>query len=273
MWFFGGEFGDRKADAWMYQVPPPPPPPPASGLPPTQPTAAPAGAPIFVQTPLQAPNLPPFFSPLGGSVICLPPQPPNSVCFDGVWIVNASIVVTDRSPITISNPIRVIGNFTISGNNATVAISITSSATTAVTIDGCVTFSGTLNVSIDSTVSLPPGAVSIPIASFQGYCGGQPTQFTSVSTNTGCRKVTSTEATYTDRSLVLLLNGVDDSGCRAPAEGANSGLSTPIIGGIAAAAAVVVVGLIIGLVFLFRRKLIPSYRTSASLRKMRGSTR
>lgn len=177
-----------------------------------------------------------------------------------IWTLPVSL----NSSTTITTPVIILGNLTITNPATTITISpnITLGNGTTVTVQGCVTFAGTLQVLLDRNANYAPGTV-IGLIGFEGYCGGQPTKFGTETVTAGCRKAQA-QLSYDTKSLSLVLQSFDDSGCSAPV--ANSLNLGAVVGGSVAGGVVLIAAIIIIVLFA-----VPSCRSRVfPFKEMRG---
>lgn len=214
------------------------------------------------QIPAQQPVPPPPRSLLQSpTLICPPPRPLNATCTPSGWVVTGSVIVPPGTTITFPSPTVIVGNFTLGTGSV---VNLTGTAV-PITVQGCITFDGTLGF---QGSDLGSGSVNLTLIQFDGYCGGQKTEFRSATIDLGCSKLKPgvSPLVYEQRSLSLLLTpqDIDTSGCStAVAEGA---LSTGAVVGIAVGAGALVV-LVIALVLWFgRHRIIPYYKQERAMR-------
>jgi hypothetical protein len=235
---------------------------------PPQNSAIPVGssAPLGLSTP--------FSPPLSSSAIptitvCIPPVPLNAVCGPSGWIINNTVVVTPGSTVIITSPTTINGNFSTSPGS-TINITLTQGGAPLV-VAGCVEFAGALNVQFSQPTQT---GANMPLITFDGYCNGTRTTFTTTQISLGgCAKLkpTATNALqYSDTSLSLIFGAedIDSSDCSSNVSG---GLSTGAIAGIAVGAVFFVLIIIFIIVWVKRDKIIPYYRSRADLRKKQSN--
>jgi hypothetical protein len=106
---------------------------------------------------------------------------------------------------------------------------------------------------------------------YSGYCDGNPTGFTSFHLTTGatydCKSVNYLALQYEPTALYVVFGDVLDR-CSS-GESVIGGLSSAGLVGILMGVIVLVVIVIIVIIYVFRDKLIPSYKMEAELKKMR----
>lgn len=298
---------ERLQDMWEYRsasgpAPGPPPSvsppvqPPLSAPPPeASPTASPKASPVAQAPSGQSPSGP--APPLGSENIpsapptqaASPPPPPtsscntkppsaNSFCLDGEWVQpNGTVkidVVANRTgnvQLEFPEPITISGNFTIASPRVSTTITVTSGAT-PLTIGGCASFNGALAVVIPPTETGSVSNNSFLIATFEGgYCGGTISPFTSLTVDSGCKDFRGPSLQYNAKSLSVVFTSVVDT-CSPDGSAIAAGLPAGALIGIIVGAVIAVALLGIALVFIFRAKIVPSYRTEAKLRKLKSGT-
>lgn len=190
--------------------------------------------------------------------------PPGSTCVSGI-VLNGNNTV-----VVISGPTVIFGPF-IGSRNTTTSITLGNSSATPLDVRGCAAFDGVLNLTLSEAVVQSGQNQSITLISFEGYCEGNQTRFSSLTINTGgCQMVSTSELQYSARSLSLVLGDFDKSRCGGTSnDGVTSGgLSPGAIGGIIAAAVAVLLVVSAVLVWRFRSKIIPSYSMARATRRL-----
>jgi hypothetical protein len=211
---------------------------------------------------------------------CVPPAPtPLSFCTTTGWAQNGNLLIDGswqagsnssapssapiRTIVVISSPLQVTGNINIEGN-VTLRLGSTSATITAT---GCFIVSGgSLILNVTSEAS----NLNVTVITFEdGYCEGNKTRFESVRVDVEgappCEQTAAT-AEYYEKSIAVIYT-VDRSGCSANAT--PDGLGTPlwiigpIVGGIIALLAIILI-----IVFLLRKRVIPSYRMEAKAEEL-----
>jgi hypothetical protein len=153
---------------------------------------------------------------------------PESVCYNGVWIVPNSVIIQGKN-VSITSPTLISGDLVILNGSSTVSITPTDPTRPLLTIDGCVTFKCVLEIKLTSS-ALSNGVQNISLLSYGDYCNGNATQFSSYQVNTDCGTVTSSRLDYSSRSLSLVFDGYDPSACSAAAGGLTPATIGIIIG-------------------------------------------
>lgn len=179
-----------------------------------------------------------------------------------------------NSTIQIDIPIRIPGNLTVQATTSTLAIAPTALAaaqlgnSSLVSVAGCVTFSGVLEVSLAANTTITSDT-TVNLFSFDGYCGGQQTRFSSESVTIGCRKVQATFNYYPKLLSVVISPNFDDSGCANAKTDAQVSLPVSAIAGGAVGGLILLVAIVVLVILLAvpacRRKVFP-YRESRKLK-------
>lgn len=227
----------------------------------------------------------------------LPPPASNAVCTVAGWVISGDVILGPSAPtalgtptapvngsgtvvVVVTAPTTVVGNLVITGNVSSTPVIIQLKPAAFLNVTGCVTLSGNLSIEVSSTT---PSGTEISALSFQGgYCGNQTTRFDGVTVvRTGapeCEQATATPE-YRPTSLAIVMS-FSTAACVAttnpdgsPSFGSNYIIADgfqiwmigPIIGGV-----VLIVGATILLVFLLRKKIIPAYRATMQMRKLRN---
>lgn len=228
------------------------------------------------QSPVQSPARPPALVPLpipraappSNDGSCAGVGPINSYCDNGVWVVNSTVIV--NATIVVGGPVVIRGNFSVSSPNATVIIVFAKPPTSSepvVSVQGCATFQGLLNVSIPSSFNITN---TVQLVAYNGYCSGVPTRFDQFLVDLGCRKASSTSLEYNDRSLSLVFSDLDESECNRGVVTQSLSLSTAAIAGIAVGATFLVVAVLIGVGIGCRHRLVPAFRLGTQSRSLRA---
>jgi hypothetical protein len=169
-----------------------------------------------------------------GLAIC-PPNPNScsgaspfsgAVCYNGRWIIPSSIILQGNN-VSISSPTSIAGDLVILTTNSTLSVKpLAGSSGPLVTVDGCVTLNGLLEVSLNkSSLTGAPGTVDL--LSYGGFCNGNESRFALLLIDTECGNLTNARLDYRSRSMVLLFDGYDASSCGGSAV---SGLSPTTLG-------------------------------------------
>jgi hypothetical protein len=162
------------------------------------------------------------------STSCVGSAPfPASVCFNGVWIVPNTVIIQGRN-VSIISPTSISGDLIINGTS-TVSLAPTDPTRALLTVDGCVTFNGVLEIKLTSS-ALSNGIRNISLLSYGDYCDGNATQFSSFQVTAECGNITSSRLDYSSRSLSLVFDGYDASSCSAAAGGLTPATIGIIIG-------------------------------------------
>jgi hypothetical protein len=165
---------------------------------------------------------------------CAGTQPDGSICSYGRWVIPGPVTVngtTTLPRVTISGSLIILGN-------GTITTVIVQDKNTTLTVEGCVTFAGTLNVSLQN---LPTQSDSYEIASFGGYCDDVATRFARVEVYSPCGEVKGATVSYNERSLVLTFDVGFSDGCKN-GSGVEGGLSSTTVG--------IIIGCVVGGVVL-----------------------
>lgn len=193
----------------------------------------------------------------------------NAPCVSpGVWFLSGSVVITPTAPITITGNTTVQGNLTVPlGTTITVRVG------SVVTVDGCVTISG--NLVVDASGRTISNGSQIDLINFNSSCNGT-TDFTSVTvsgaTLAKCQSVSANDVLST-KGLSLVFQVTETPNCDGTpgttVPGGESNNQTAIIAGSIAGAVLFlfIVGFI--LLYVFRARIIPSYRMTSRMRKIR----
>jgi hypothetical protein len=195
----------------------------------------------------------------------------SAVCYENRWVVFDSAVL--NATLSIERHIVFNGNFTMDRySSARLAINLTSlrSPEPVISISGCASFAGTLQLMGDSTIF----DSNLTVATFTGYCGGTITRFREiiVTVPDECDGAVPVDSNYGHNSLTLMI-GSRHNPCDLPPNSAIvPGNEAPfpvaaLVCGVLAAVLVVTLGAML-LIFVLRRKLVPSIRSSHQLRKM-----
>jgi hypothetical protein len=204
----------------------------------------PSSPPIFVPTPkanavpsASIPSSPPSSTP-SSACVGLPPFA-GATCVGSTWVIQGSVNVTANGTVVISSNTVINGTFVVSGSNISVVIA--PGATLEVT--GCAQFDGNLVVNVPTTLVTSP----LTVITFNGYCGGLPTRFTTTSLrltpNETCEKLIQ-EPSYTDRSVAILFS-FDRSECSSASVGLSTGAIVGIVIGIVALFAIIAIILVL----------------------------
>jgi Leucine-rich repeat (LRR) protein len=173
---------------------------------------------------------------------------------------------TANGTVIVTHPVIITGDLIIPPNT-TLEIEL-GGGETPITVTGCAEYAGTLQVSFIDTFIIATGA-NFTLVTLSG-CQEDPTsRFSSLVVDQGC-KTYAAELEYSAVSLNLILGSSDESQCRIPDASvvATAGpLSIGAIAGIAVAGAVLVVLVSIGIIILFRTKIIPAYRAEKATKR------
>eukprot|EP01122_Echinamoeba_exundans_P009698 TRINITY_DN3490_c0_g1_i1.p1 TRINITY_DN3490_c0_g1~~TRINITY_DN3490_c0_g1_i1.p1 ORF type:complete len:1202 (+),score=172.50 TRINITY_DN3490_c0_g1_i1:33-3638(+) len=153
-----------------------------------------------------------FLSP--PTPVCAPPQPPNSVCINGVWYVPRN-VTNNGTVATIPGATIITGSLISSGNGTLI---FTDGA--QLNVSGCASFSGNLQLVLNAPAT--SGDQVVEVINFDGYCGGTGTQFDTaqitVKGGDPCASSTIKNVQYTSKSLTVVFS-YDTSNCYVAPDG------------------------------------------------------
>lgn len=253
--------------SWTQCLPPPINPPVAAGPDAPEPVSPPVNIPFA--PPVSTPVAPPGAS---SPVASAPVASPLSLCSGTSRCITESVVIGSNSSsvVAFENATTILGDLRVTTSNATIVIAVRPTTgggsqnqpPPVLQISGCVTFGGSLNVTISESVQLS-SSQEITLATYEaGYCDGghgQTSAFSSVAVDLGCRTATSTTAQYNPKSLSLVFGGINSDNCPTSVTGSGApsveNASFPLVPVIAGCvAAVVAVSIIIGAVVYWRRK-------------------
>jgi TM2 domain-containing membrane protein YozV len=194
-------------------------------------------------------------SPLPGAVCQViasntPVNPGDQPQQNAVWVFNGALVVGSGPNATVptliiptGTTLVINGPLQITPPASPSTVTMTIAPGSVVEVKGCVSFAGTLQVSL----AAQSGQTSVPVINYNGYCGGMETKFDNVSVSAvpprECATVQPVPQ-YTARSLSIVL-GVDESKCNNGVAGINVPLVAGLVGGIGGA---VILALIIAIV-------------------------
>lgn len=189
----------------------------------------------------------------------------NSPCVSpGIWFIPGSVTPTPTSPIVITGNTTIQGNLTVPVD-ATITIRIGA----IVTVSGCVTVSG--NLVVDATGREIANGTEIDVINFNSTCGVVGFKNISVdgAATENCKAFSGAER-ITTRGLSVIFAIVDDPKCaQAPSDGASSSNMTAIIAGSVSGGVFLVIVILFIVLFVFRRRIIPSYRMESMMRRTR----
>jgi hypothetical protein len=150
----------------------------------------------------------------------------GAVCFRGTWIIPSSVILQGAN-VSISSPTIITGDLVILTSNSTLSIqAVTSSSDPWLSVEGCITLNGLLQVSLNKS-SLTGAPAKIALLTFDGFCNGNGSLFATLIVDTECGTLANARLDYTSRSVTLLLDGSDASACGGSAV---SGLSPATLG-------------------------------------------
>lgn len=141
-------------------------------------------------------------------------------------------------------------------------------------VQGCVSLSGSLIIDVSAMSSITEGQQSDVLA-YNSSCDGGPVALSNVTvsgaTSEKCKAVTAAQFT-TARGLSVVFHVVDVPGCgvspvNAEIVGPNM---TAIIAGSVSGGVLFLVIVLFVLLYVFRKKIIPSYRMDQKMRKIRA---
>jgi hypothetical protein len=167
---------------------------------------------------------------------------------NGNWFINGSVLLNQT--ISLNSSLSINGSLTLSNSSVIVL-----APNANISVTGCVSLGGSVTINVGALSQALNDTVNV--ISFDGYCSGQPTQFTNVTVVVDgappCSR-TSNEAVYGPRSVSVIYS-YDLGGCATPE---SSGLAVGAIVGIAVAAFFVVVIIVAVIAFgACRHKIMP----------------
>lgn len=178
----------------------------------------------------------------------------------GRWVVIGNVVIgtvvgASAPVLTVSSPIEIQGNLVVVPplNPTTITTSVAAGA--VVTVQGCVSLSGTLEVRLSNSQAAQ-SQVSVDVMSYQEFCNDTQTAFSNVTVSgaSSCAKASATQAT-TSRLLSVVIT-IDSSGCNPPNSGAalENANSAAIGAGVGVPLALILIGGIIAFIVIRRRR-------------------
>jgi hypothetical protein len=246
------------------------------------PVAVPDAPPVVSPTtqpmlpPSLIPDMPPTAAPTNRG------SQPSSAPKQEVIIIIGVVSGNDTIPVVVQQPTVIIGNLTVfvsqgnssSGGSPTLSVVVnvpndpTSTALPTLNVTGCVIFGGTVELVVDPT-GVQNGSKAT-LVTFDGYCGGTPTNFTGVKlTQTSqlpCSQV-GASLEYSTKSLAVVFSVTPDGCFPSVSSSAEQLISAGVIGGIVGGVLGVVV-VTIAVLFIFRKRIFPAYSRSG-LRRSR----
>jgi hypothetical protein len=144
---------------------------------------------------------------------CVGDKPvPTAECKNGVWVIPSSVTITGGQ-LVIRNPTLIGGDLVIVSSNSTLSLS-PSGPKSDVSVAGCVSFNGTLQITLNSSLLASNGS-TIDLLSYSGFCGGSTTTFSSVDIKIDCGKIDGAKPEYNSRSLSLVFTSFDPASCNS----------------------------------------------------------